>query len=51
LVRAQVTEETKVDEADARKYYESTLRTMKSYRRHILIRVKGSGAGQAGAKS
>jgi len=43
LVRAQVTEETKVDEADARKYYDEHLKDYEEVTaRHILIRVKGS---------
>ena len=43
LVRAQVTEETKIDEADARKYYDEHLKDYEEVTaRHILIRVKGS---------
>jgi len=43
LVRAQVTEETKVDEAEARKYYDEHKESYEEVTaRHILIRFKGA---------
>ena len=43
LLRAQITDETKVDEAEARKYYDEHKGKYEEVTaRHILIRVKGS---------